>query len=71
MPKISSFINNGDINRVLLLLTKQPSITANQMAKELQMSTRKISRIIKVLRENEYILRIGSNRKGYWKINRK
>lgn len=29
-----------------------------------------MSRIIKKLRESEKIIRIGSDKKGYWKINR-
>ena len=62
---------NGDINRVLSLLEKQPSITANQMAEVLQISTRKISRIIKELKEKEVIIRIGSNKNGHWKIQQK
>ena len=62
---------NGDINRVLLLLEKQPSITAKQMAGVLQISPRKVSRIIKELKEKEIIVRIGSNKTGYWKIQHK
>lgn len=62
---------NGDINRVLLLLEKQPSITAKQMAEVLQISPRKVSRIIKELKEKETIVRIGSNKTGYWKIQHK
>ena len=62
---------NGDINRVLLLLEKQPSITAKQMAEALQISPRKVSRIIKELREKETIVRIGSNKTGYWKTQHK
>ena len=62
---------NGDINRVLLLLEKQPSITAKQMAEVLQISPRKVSRIIKELKEKKIIVRIGSNKTGYWKIQHK
>lgn len=62
---------NGNINRVLLLLEKQPSITAKQMAEVLQISPRKVSRIIKELKEKEIIVRIGSNKTGYWKIQHK
>ena len=61
---------NGDENKVLQLLEKHPSITAKKMSEELKMSTRKISRIIKKLRETNTIIRIGSDRKGYWKINK-
>ena len=70
--------NNGDISgdnqsdrdKVLLLLEKEPDITAKKMSEQTGMSTRKISRIIRELRESEMIIRIGSSRKGYWEINK-
>lgn len=40
------------------------------LVEQLGMSTRKISRIIKELRESEIITRMGSSRKGYWKVNK-
>lgn len=43
---------------------------AKRPAEKTGFSTRKISRLIKKLRENEKIKRIGSDRKGYWKINK-
>ncbi|MCB6994486.1 winged helix-turn-helix transcriptional regulator [bacterium 210820-DFI.6.37] len=65
-------ITNGDINddegKVLSLLRNKPHITAEQISKETRFSTRKISRIVKRLREAEIIIRIGSNKKGYWEI---
>lgn len=70
--------NNGDIsgdnqsdrNKVLLLLEKEPDITAKRMSEQTGLSTRKISRIIRELRESEVIIRMGSNGKGHWKINK-
>lgn len=61
---------NGDDIKVLLVLEKEPEITAKKISEKLGFSTRKISRIIKKLRESEKISRIGSDRKGYWKINK-
>ena len=43
--------NNGDENRVLLLLEKEPNLTAKKISEQTGFSTRKISRIIKSLRE--------------------
>ena len=60
----------GDDNKVLNLLEKHPEITAKKMLEQLSMSPRKISRIIKRLRENNTIIRIGSDRKGYWEIKK-
>lgn len=49
------------------ILSENPSITAKQM----NISPRKVSRLIKELKENGKIVRIGSDRKGYWKIKTK
>jgi len=70
--------NNGDISgdnqsdrdKVLLLLKEEPDITAKKMSEQTGLSNRKISRIIRELRESEMIIRIGSSRKGYWEINK-
>ena len=74
VPKNQAGHGNGDINgdkeKVLNMLIKQPSITANELAENLKVSPRKISRIIKDLRESGLIVRIGSTRKGYWKIKK-
>ncbi len=67
---------NGDENgnekseeeKALEILKTNAFITANQMANIMNVSPRKISRIIKILKEKEQIVRIGSDRKGYWKI---
>lgn len=70
--------NNGDIMgqnsdsmRVMELLRNDPAITAALLAEKTGFSTRKISRIMKELRENRLIVRVGSARKGYWKIVQK
>ncbi|MDY4079011.1 MAG: putative DNA binding domain-containing protein [Clostridium sp.] len=61
----------GDENKILAVLKREPAITAKKLSETLNVSTRKISRIIKTLRENGTITRVGSDRKGYWKINKK
>ena len=60
---------NGDINIILSLLKKDPYITAKKMSEQTGFSTRKISRVIKSLRESDVIVRVGSTKKGYWKVN--
>lgn len=61
---------NGDENEILILLEKEPSLTGKKLSDLTGFSTRKISRIIKKLRESEKISRIGSDKKGYWKIKK-
>lgn len=75
-PFAKSFNNDrtvrGDVNGndvVLKLIVNQPTITANELSRESSFSTRKISRIVKELKESGKITRIGSDRKGYWQIN--
>lgn len=60
---------NGDEIKMLKMLENQPDITAKKLSKETGFSARRISRLIKKLRESGKIIRIGSDRKGYWKIN--
>lgn len=55
---------------VLKLIAVQPAITAKELSHKSSFSTRKISRIVKELRESGKITRVGSDRKGYWQINR-
>lgn len=76
LPKDNIIIANGDDNgndnleimKALELLEKNASVTAKQMADQMDISTRKVSRIIKELKERGKIIRVGSDRKGYWKI---
>lgn len=60
---------NGDAEKLFKLLCQNPGITAKEMEAVLGFSTRKISRIIKGLKSEGKIRRIGSNKTGYWKIN--
>lgn len=65
----SSGDENGDEIKILKMLESEPDITAQNLSKKTGFSARKISRIIKRLRESGKIIRVGSDRKGYWKIN--
>ena len=60
--------DNLEIMKVLELLEENASVTAKQMAGQMNISTRKVSRLIKTLKESGKIIRVGSDRKGYWKI---
>lgn len=71
---IASGDDNGDENgnddelRALEILKNDSSITAKQMAERMNISPRKVSRLIKALKDKEKIVRVGSDRKGYWKV---
>ena len=62
--------NENDIeNKLLLILQQKPNATAKELSLALEISTRKVARLIKILKEAGRISRVGSDRKGYWKIN--
>lgn len=68
MPKLGDEV--GDDIIILEMIAKQPEATAKQLSEISGISQRQISRIVKALRESGEITRVGSDRKGYWKIKR-
>ena len=77
LPQDTDIIANGDDNgnenendelKALEILKNDASITAKQMAERMNISPRKVSRLIKGLKDKGKIVRVGSDRKGYWKI---
>ena len=80
LPKENVIIANGNDNgddngndnlemvKVMEILEENAEITAQQMAQQMGISPRKVSRLIRALKENGKIVRVGSDRKGYWKI---
>jgi len=68
---------NGDVNgeekNVLLVIEAicvNPKITQKKLAEETGMSTRTISRTIRKLRETGVIRRVGSDKIGYWEVEK-
>ena len=80
LPKENVIIANGNDNgddngndnlemvKVMEILEENAEITAQQMAQQMGISPRKVSRLIRALKESGKIVRVGSDRKGYWKI---
>ena len=54
--------------KVLRLLIEDPGYTATKLSDKLSLSRKTISLCIKKLRDGGLIERVGSDRKGYWKI---
>ena len=54
--------------RVLNLLIEDPGYTAVTISDRLSLSRKTISSCIKKLKDRGFIERVGSDRKGYWKI---
>ena len=54
--------------RILLELINNPAVPYDQLVIDLKISRRTVSRVFVSLVEKGYIERIGTNKKGYWKI---
>lgn len=63
---------NNDLSenekRVLLELINNPSIPCDTLVVELKISRRTVSRVFETLVKKGYIQRVGTNKKGYWKV---
>jgi len=58
-----------DTEKIILnILEKKPDITQKELSEKTNISLRTVKRIIQQLKEKNIIERIGSDRKGYWKI---
>ena len=58
-----------DEKTVLKVLQTSPQIIVRDIAQQLDFSRSAVSRLMRKLKDKGIIERIGSNRKGYWKIN--
>lgn len=54
--------------RILDLLREDPNLTRNEMAKLLGKSQNTIKAYLAALKSEGWVERIGSDRKGYWKV---
>ncbi len=68
---ISSGEINGEIKKVLYLITQNPNITQRNVAEKLGYSERKVNRIVSKLRKLGMLAREGSNKTGRWVVNKK
>lgn len=69
--KVNDRVNNkvNETEKILLSLLKDnPKYTVTQLADKLNVSRKTIANRLKILKEKNLIKRIGSSRKGYWKI---
>ena len=54
--------------KILDYIRNKPNITQAELSSNLGISTRAVRKNMKKLKDREIIERIGSDRKGYWKI---
>lgn len=66
--KLSDNLSDNEL-RTLALLTEDPGYTSQQIADIMDVSRVSVTKYLKTLKAEGLITRIGSDRKGYWKIN--
>jgi ATP-dependent DNA helicase RecG len=64
------FVINQVQELILYVIRNNPKITAEKIAGIIGVSSRTVERNIKLLKDNEYLVRIGADKGGYWKIVR-
>lgn len=60
-----------DERTLLLFLIEDPGYTVSQLSEKMEVSRKTVAQKMKKLKEKGIIGLIGSDRKGYWKINNK
>lgn len=67
IEKVTEKVTEKEVE-VLALLLDNPEITMVQLAERLEISRKTVAVRLKALKEKGIIQRIGSDRKGYWKV---
>lgn len=74
-PRVNDRVNdkvNDRVNeieeKILKFIDNDPAITITQLSMALELSRKTIAAKLKTLKEKKMIERVGSSRKGYWKI---
>ena len=55
--------------QILALISEDPGYTSTTISEKLSLSRKTVAQKMKAMKEKGIIKRIGSDRKGYWKIN--
>lgn len=55
--------------QILELIRENPSITIYELSEKMYDTENKIKKVIRECKETGRLTRIGSDRKGYWKVN--
>ena len=66
--KVADKVSNKSAQKVLLLLYENGNLTRDELSERTGLSLGGIKKIINSLRENGLIVRVGSNKTGYWKV---
>ena len=59
---------NGTAKQIYELIKKQSDITIDELVENSHKARRTVARAINELKEKGYIERVGSDKKGFWKV---
>lgn len=68
--ELTNKLSNKSESDVLDLLLITPNLTASSIANEIGITDRAVRKIISSLTGKGLVERVGSNKSGYWKVNR-
>lgn len=66
--RVTDQVTDSEIT-ILRLLYENPAYTYSQLARKIGISRKTVAVGMKSLQEKDLIERIGTNKKGYWKLN--
>ena len=64
----SSEKNEKSREKILAIISKNPTISANDISKEIGISSRAVEKHIKSLKDNNKIKRVGADKGGHWEV---
>ena len=66
--KISEKSSEKSSEKILILMKSNPAISAKEIAKELNMTSRSVEKNIKTLRDKGILRRVGPDKGGHWEV---
>lgn len=58
-----------EYEQILEMIRENPSITICELSEKMYYTENKIKRVIRECKESSRLIRMGSSRSGYWKVN--
>ena len=69
MSSILWEMDHPEYSQVLDYIRENPSITIRELCEKMYYTEKKIMKILQKHKEDGVLIRVGSGRSGYWKIN--
>ena len=68
LPKTTEKSSEKSSEKILILMKSNPAISAKEIAKELNMTSRSVEKNIKTLRDKGILRRVGPDKGGHWEV---